>query len=260
MGFARIEGDPPTIKGLNIRSPSVEALGDGPAGLKASGMLMTDGVLYLWARNAGNSRLAWSRDHGKTWSWSDWKFTTSFGCPTFLNFGRDGAGSRDEYTYIYSHDNDSAYSPADRMVLARVPADRITDRSAYEFYAGRDSQNHPSWTSDIALRVGVFAFEGRCYRSGISYNAGLNRYLWCQIQPGPDPRFRGGFGIYDAPEPWGPWTTAFFTPSWDVGPGESGCFPTRWISADGKTLHLVFSGDDCFSVRQAVLQIREPSP
>jgi hypothetical protein len=71
--------------------------------------------------------------------------------------------------------------------------------------------------------------------------------------PGEDARFQGGFGIYDAPEPWGPWTTAYFTERWDVGPGETCSFPTKWMSADGKTLHLVFSGDDCFSVRRADL-------
>ena len=79
----------------------------------------------------------------------------------------------------------------------------------------------------------------------------MKRYLWVQITPGSqgkklDTRFEGGFGIYDAPEPWGPWTTAFATEKWDVGPGESASFPTKWMSTDGKTLHLVFSGDDSF--------------
>jgi hypothetical protein len=44
-------------------------------------------MLYLWARNAGNAQLAWSKDHGETWEWAGWKWTTSFGCPTFLNCG-----------------------------------------------------------------------------------------------------------------------------------------------------------------------------
>jgi hypothetical protein len=69
-----------------------------------------------------------------------------------------------------------------------------------------------------------------------------------------DTRFEGGFGIYDAPEPWGPWTTVFFTEKWDVGPGETASFPTKWMSADGRTLHLVFSGDDGFAVRRATLR------
>ena len=226
-------------------------------------MLMVDGVLYLWVRNAGNSQLAWSADRGKTWAWADWKFTTSFGCPTFLNFGQNYAGARDGFVYVYSHDADSAYEPADRMVLARVPKDRIRDRGAYEFFKGLDAQGRPRWTDEIAERGAVFDAPGRCYRSGITYNAGLKRYLWCQISRGRKGGRRtrgsqGGFGVYDAPEPWGPWTTAFFTEKWDVGPGETASFPTKWMSADGKTLHLVFSGDDHFAVRTATVATPPP--
>jgi len=45
----------------------------------------------------------------------------------------------------------------------------------------------------------------------------------------------------------------FFTEDWDVGPGETGGFPVKWMSADGRSVHLVFSGDDHFSVRQGTL-------
>jgi hypothetical protein len=95
-----------------------------------------------------------------------------------------------------------------------------------------------------------------CYRSSVSFNAPLKRYFWCQIIPGGDTRFSGGFGIYEAQEPWGPWRTAYFTEDWDVGPGESCSFPTKWISPDGKEMYLVFSGDDSFSVRKATLSLR----
>jgi hypothetical protein len=260
LGFARVEQGPADFIGANIPSPSGEQIGDGAKSKKASGMLCVEGVLYLWARNAGNSQLAWSTDHGKTWQWSTWKFTTSFGCPTFLNFGRNYAGARDGYVYIYSHDHDSAYQPADRMVLARVPKDRIRDREAYEFLKRVGEKHEPVWTKEVGERGAVFANPGKCYRSGISYNTGLRRYLWCQVIPGTqgkkaDTRFEGGFAVYDAPEPCGPWTTVFHTEKWDVGPGETMSFPTKWMSADGKTLHLVFSGDDAFSVRRVTLDI-----
>ncbi len=258
MGFAAIAGPPDTFRATNIRSLTGETTGNGPHGKKASGLLMVNSRLYLWARNAGNSQLAWSEDHGRTWHWASWKFTTSFGCPTFLNFGRNYARARDEFVYVYSPDSDSAYAPADRMVLARVPGDQIRQRAAYEFYRGCGPDGRPRWSHDIADRAAVFEHPGRCYRSGITFDQGLKRYLWCQVLPASKdargPRFQGGFGIYDAPEPWGPWTTLFFTEQWDVGPGESSCFPAKWISADGKTLHLVFSGDDCFSVRRVDLQ------
>ena len=50
LGFARVEGGPVEFTGVNIRSESGEHKGGGKAGKKAGGMLMVDGVLYLWAR------------------------------------------------------------------------------------------------------------------------------------------------------------------------------------------------------------------
>lgn len=258
MGLARIAGGPADFEATNLRSPTAERTGQGAQGPKVSSMLMAGGVLYMLVRNTDNSQLAWSRDHGQTWTWSDWKFTTSFGYPVFLNFGRNYAGARDGYVYIYSQDIDNAYRRADQMVLARAPLEKITNRAAYEFFAGTDGQGElkPRWTPDVRRRAGVFENPGACYRCSVSYHAGLKRYLWCQTGAGKDTRFRGGFAIYDAPEPWGPWTTVFYTNEWDVGPGETACLPTKWMSEDGKTLHLVFSGDDHFSLRQGTLVLR----
>ena len=260
LGLARVSGPPDRPLGANIRSATLEQKGDGVAGKKASGLLMVEGILYLWTRNAGNSQLAWSADRGRTWTWSDWRFDVGFGSPTFLNFARNYAGARDQFVYVFSHDADSAYTPADRMVLARVPRDRIRERAAYEFFTGLDRQHRPGWSRDIAQRGAVFSYPGNCYRSGISFNAGLRRYLWSQTLPGTDARFRGGFAVYDAPEPWGPWTSVYFANEWDVGPGETSSFPPKWMSADGRTLHLVFSGADAFSVRKATILTRGDQP
>jgi len=258
LGIAKITGSPPDFSGTNVRSETGERMGQGAEGAKASGMLMVDGVLYMLVRNTGNSQLAWSTDHGESWTWCGWKFTESFGAPTFLNFGRNYAGAPDEFVYIYSHDSDSAYEPADRMVMARAAKNEIRNRSSYKFFKGLDGSGRPVWTENITERGAVFINPGKCYRSGISYNAGLKRYLWCQTIYGPDDmRVKGGLGIFDAPQPWGPWTTAYYTQDWDVGPGETSSFPAKWISTDGKTYHLLFSGDDCFSVRKAALMVTE---
>ncbi len=258
LGICKVSGTPPNIKGTNIRTKSGERVGQGKFGPKASGMLMVNGVLYMWLRNANfngeHSQLGWSEDHGKTWHWCDWKFTESFGYPTSLNFGKNYDDARDEYVYIYSPDSPGAYQPTDHMVLARVPKDQLRKRNAYEFFAGLNENNQPIWTIDIQRRKAVFTNPAKCYRTGISYNPGLKRYLWCQIHPDSDhqqgPSFSGGFGIYEAPEPWGPWRTVYYTRKWDIGPGETASFPVKWMSEDGTTCHLLFSGDDCFSVRQ----------
>ena len=262
MGFAKIAGGPMEFSGMNIRSRTGETRGDGRAGKKASGLLYLDGTLFLWARNATNSQLAWSENRGLDWTWADWRFTNSFGCPTFLDFGKNYANARDGYVYIYSPESNSAYETATQLVLARAPKARLRDRDSYEFFSGLDGANTPRWTRDLAERGALPGAGARFYRSRITYNAALRRYLLVQPVPGPgsrdrrgqiDTRSRGGLAIYDAPEPWGPWTTAYFADHWDVGPGDSASFPSKWISVDGTTLHLVFSGDDCFSVRQATL-------
>jgi len=258
LGVAKIRGAPPKISGENIHAPTVEAMGDGEHGRKASGILSVDGALFLWVRNVNNSQLAWSSDHGETWQWADWKFVESFGCPTFLNFGRDYADARDEFVYIYSPDTGSAYQRADRMVLARAPRNGLRDRRRYEFFRELSPEGQPIWSADITRRGAVFSDPNNCYRSHVTYNLALKRYLWCQTGRGVDTRFAGGLAVYDAPEPWGPWSTVFRTESWDVGPGESSSFPSKWISADGCTVYLVFSGDDSFSVRRGTLRLREP--
>lgn len=254
LGLARIEGSATELDGENLRSTSIEQLGDGKAGKKASGILMVDGVLYLWVRNAGNAQLAWSADHGASWTWADWKFTSSFGCPTFLNFGKNYNAARDGFVYVYSPDSESAYEAADRFVLARVPKNKLRERDSYEFFEKIEAWE-PKWTSRLEMRGAVFSSPGNCYRSAITFDGGLKRYLWCQTLPGGDARFRGGFAIYDAPEPWGPWTTVFYTSEWDIGSGETSSFPTKWMSRNGRTAHLVFSGDDSFSVRKATFRL-----
>ena len=264
MGFARIEGSPPaTIRGIDIRSDQ-ETLGNGRKGKKAWGILSVEGVLYLWMGHAdqrgGQAQLAWSDDHAKSWKFADWKFK-ELGLIGFVNFGRDYAGARDEYVYAYSHDGPQADTPASRFVLLRVPKTKILQRNAYEFFSGIVNDK-PTWSRRITARAAVFEHRDACLRSAMTWNRKLRRYLWWQHIPQPpghkdrgDTRFDGGFGIYDAPEPWGPWTTAFFSRAWDVGPGEHGDFPAKWISSDGKSAYLVFSGDDCFSVRAARFQL-----
>jgi CubicO group peptidase (beta-lactamase class C family) len=257
LGLARVRGNPPDLAAENLRCPTLEQVGDGAAGKKASGLLMVDGVLYLLARNAGNSQLAWSHDHGSTWTWADWRWETSFGCPTFLNFGRDYDFARDNFVYVYSHDADSAYDRADAMVLARVPGRLIRQQAAYDFFAGLDPAGRPQWTSNLPDRAAVFTSPNRCYRSTVSYSAPLQRYLWVQTGLGKDTRFAGGLAIYDAAEPWGPWTVAFQTDAWDVGPGETASFPTKWISSDGQRMYLLFSGNDRLSVRGCSLELHD---
>jgi len=265
MGFARIIGEPSNFKGINIRS-AAEQYGGGRSGRKGWGLISVEGVLYLWMghadRHGGQSQLAWSVDHARTWTFADWKFS-QFGLMGFVNFGKDNDQARDDYVYSYSHDGPLADTPADGFILMRVQKNRVNERESWKFFERIDQTGQPVWTSDLKHRGVVFQHTDECLRSAMTYNAPLRRYLWWQQIPAPkgsldrgDTRFEGGFGVYDAPEPWGPWSTAFYTEKWDIGPGEHGDFPAKWMSEDGRELYLVFSGGDSFSVRKATIVLK----
>jgi hypothetical protein len=265
-GFAKVTGGPENFKGVNIRS-TAEQSGQGRAGLKGWGMLSLGDVLYLWFGHAdkkgGEAQLAWSNDQARTWKFADWRFP-EFGLVGFVNFGKGYQGARDEFVYAYSHDGPKADVPADRFILMRASKVKVTEKGAWEFYEKPGPDGKPVWTHDMAKRGGVFQHRDGCLRSAMTLNPALKRYLWWQQIPLPagakdrgDTRFTGGFAIYDAPEPWGPWTTAYFTNEWDFGPGEHGDFPAKWMSADGLTMHLVFSGADAFCVRKATVRLKE---
>jgi CubicO group peptidase (beta-lactamase class C family) len=244
MGFARITGGPGDFRGVNLRSDG-ERTGNGAASPKASGILMVDGVLYLWVRN-GNAQLVWSRDRGRTWQWG-FKMETAFGSPAFLNFGRNYAGARDGYVYAYSQDGPSAYESDNSLLLARAPKERIRERAAWEFFEGPG----PVWTRDIARRGAVFGYPANCQRVDVVYDAGIKRYL---MALGYD--HSGGWGLFDAPEPWGPWTTVLHR-EWDIAGTHGYRLPAKWISPDGMTLTLVFSGvkpNDAFCTRTLTLR------
>ena len=262
MSPAKITGSPPRIAGRNIDSPTGYRKGDGPSGRKACGLLMVDGVLYMWVRNLNRetgSSLAWSADHAKTWTWASWSFP-EIGYPVWLNAGQNYAAARDEYVYFYSPDGNSAYEAYDGIILARAPKDRITSKDAYQFYAGTDANGEPPWNSDFRQRKPVFQNPARCYRPSVVYNPGLRRYLLLTMAKSTD-RSRRYLGVFDAPKPWGPWTTVAYIDKWsDPQTRFQPHIPSKWISADGKSFYLLYSayprGPYKFNLQKCTLTLK----
>ena len=65
--------------------------------------------------------------------------------------------------------------------------------------------------------------------------------------------------LYEAPKPWGPWTTAYYTDDWGQDRTHGYRLPSKWIGPDGLTMWLVYSGrgqDDAFCVRKCHLTVR----
>ncbi len=241
MGMARVLGTPPDISGENIHSPTGER---GPAdtgydkrGRKACGMVMAQGILYMWVRNlteeGTGSSLAWSADHARTWTWAEWSLP-ELGYPVWLDCGRNSRAAPDRYLYFYSPDTPSAYETADTIMLGRVPVGRVAEPAAYEFFCGDGGR--AEWTRDLAGRRAVFRGTGLCYRPGATRVSGLGRYLLTMATKA------GHLGIYEAPAPWGPWKTALFTDEFGIGEDRfQPLIPSKWVTHDGLAFHLVYS-------------------
>ena len=78
----------------------------------------------------------------------------------------------------------------------------------------------------------------------VSYNAGLKRYLLCTEHLDS---YKGNLGIFDAPEPWGPWTTVVYESPWAQDtPIEASSFfwnfSNKWLSPSGQDFVLIFTG------------------
>ena len=105
------------------------------------------------------------------------------------------------------------------------------------FGSGSGENGRPIWTSDITRRGAVFTYAGNCRRSDVVYNPGSARYFLALSYDAA-----GNWGLFDAPEPWGPWTVVLHDEGWGI-PGTHGYrLPAKWISRDGLTMTLVFSG------------------
>jgi hypothetical protein len=257
LGVARVEGDWNNYTGYNVWGGKNAESTKDPTSLtgKSYGIISVDGDLYMWvspgsdANNYDEARLAKSTDHALTWAKANWAFTQSDGIviPTILQYGKDYAGAPDIYIYSYfirlkDSSNLKVQKPG-QIDLVRVPKSQIMDRDAYEFFAGLDGNDNPTWSSNITNRKPVFEdANGVGWNVSVSYNPGLGRYL---LMTEHHESFKGNLGIFDAPRPWGPWTTVAYYTNWGgTNTTFFWNFSNKWLSTDGTNFTMVYTGID----------------
>ncbi len=249
LGFAKIMGNPPHITAEDIPSDADAPVNWGNKGIKSSGLLMVGRILYMFVRNHQvngdyrHSRLAWSKNYQRNWTWADWHFSDTFGCPEFVQFGPNYAGARDKYVYIVSQANNDSYDYSPDIVMIRVPKDRVADRSAYRFFSGLDAKGRPVWSVGVGERKPIFTDPQGTQRISLTYNKAIKRYILTSSHRVGSGAHNGSLGVFDAPEPWGPWTTVYFDDRWSgTNRTYHHKFPTKFMSADGKVMWLLYSG------------------
>ena len=300
IGFARIEGDWNNFIGYNVwggMNAEHPATFDG----KSWGTISVEGILYSWVigdepdptgpMDDGRRdhyrfiELARSTDHAATWTKAPWRWwrEDNLIIPTFLQQGRDDAASRDGYVYAYfirprdvnvtQHDFHLAVHQPGAVFLARVRRDQLfAGRDAYEWFAGL-TRGYASW-GPLSAKQPVFEnAEGTGWCLSASYNPGLKRYF---LATEHGVTSKSQMAIYDAPEPWGPWTTVkYWTENDRFGQNRPGSslewkdnvfflsFVPKWLSEDGREFTLSFTGagggknNDSFNIVRGHFVLRD---
>ena len=227
---------------------NAEHLASLPREGKAGGMLAVGDHLYAWL-NLQNGKwpevdeaLIWSQDRGATWQCSSWVFPKGAGNlkpATFLNCGKAYNGvPRDIRGYVYCYGQKQREDH--EFYLGRAPTGKLLDRSSYQFFCSLPNER-PRWSPDIAKAQPIFRDRNAMGDlATVVFVPALKRYLLTTFHKGP-----GQLGIFDAPQPWGPWTTVAYYENWGEmgleGHGLTCSFPSKCMSADGLTLWCIFS-------------------
>ena len=235
------------------------------------------GSAYWSDSNFNGAKLIYSADHGRTWR--NHVGTTPVACEpreghshdslvffgepagafsilTFLQMGRDYSANEDGYIYVYSP-NGIVDGAMNELVMFRVPKDKILQRRAYEFFEVMKEDGKAEWTKDIDRRGVVCTFAPGWVESmwplawlpSIIYNEVLGVYMMvnssgtnssCKTEK---PTY---FGVWVAPNPWGPWRQVHEETAWLPG-GDNGAravapqIVPAWISRDGRSFWLAWS-------------------
>lgn len=135
-----------------------------------------------------------------------------------------GRGNEDEYVLILG-------TPAGRFGggrLARVAPDKITDSSAYEYFAGVAEDGTPMWSNDE--KDALVIISPPMGETSLLWNEWLGCWICTYLN-----EHKYALEVRAAPYPWGPWSAAttivtgfeyptlygaFMTPAWTEDRGE----------------------------------------
>lgn len=180
-------------------------------------------------------------------------YPVKIGAPHFVDFGKNMRHSPDGMAYLVAHGSDlndkqwrfwnNSWINGDQVYLLRVTptVENINDASKYEFYAGKDARGGAIWTHDFKAIKPLLEWNNNMGCVTISYNAPLKKYLMC-VTDGGNTVSKMNTYILEADRLDGEWKIISYMKDF----GEQAYFvniPTKFISEDGKTMWLLYSGN-----------------
>jgi hypothetical protein len=283
LGVGRVEGTKDDYSGYNVWGGK-DAENPAQFGGKSHGIISIDGTLYLWrSGDASNNssfdfqELYKSTNQGAGFNSTGVLFCNNlnfgecsgshfsdygFFAPTFIQFGRGfGTGKGDNYVYMYAPEVKQpstwdVQTPGE-VSLIRVPKGSVENKASYEYYSGPagGTGGTPTWTSNVDERAPVWQdTTNGVMRVHANYNSDLDRYFLLAQQIDRHRSDGAYIGIYEAPNPWGPWKTVLFDDPWDL-PGDdlmsssasktvAWGFSNKWASNGGLDFVMVYTDAD----------------
>lgn len=180
-------------------------------------------------------------------------YPVKIGSPHFVDFGKNMQHSPDGKAYMVAHGADindptprfwnQSWITGDQVYLLRVTPspENINDASKWEFYAGKDADGKAVWTNDFKQIKPLIEWNDNMGCVTVTYNAPLKKYLMC-VTDGGNTCAKMDTYILEADELTGEWKMVTYMKSF----GEQAYFvniPSKFISRDGKTFWLLYSGN-----------------
>jgi hypothetical protein len=147
------------------------------------------------------------------------------------------------------------------IILMRVLKTGLAQANQYEYFTGM-SGSAPNWSNSLGAAAPVFSDPvNGVMRTSVSYNPVLKRYLLTTQQVSRYKDNNAHIGIYEGPEPWGPWNTVLLENPYNSGlmkiPPSSELtipvktvfwnFSNKWLSSDGLRFVLVYTDYDTWT-------------
>lgn len=281
MGISTLSGTPdrPPLVGSDVlqgvnNPPECPGFSAATIGGKPEGMLaLPGGVIYLhhstgtdlgggrcsnsWlAKGTVGANQTWT-DHIPASSPIQWPDANGFSPFAFLQYGPAQAGSLapdstgTHYIYIYLGNG-----TPNQVYLARVPAaptNSIESLANWQYYGTPTAAGDPTWVASSASAAPVFIDANNSQSIGVTFDKAIGRYIAVNDH---NRDFEREVSLFDAPSPWGPWTTFDYEEEFDNTTSTSagcttGCvgdadsvslgFTQKWLSADGLSLWAQYS-------------------
>ena len=268
LAFFRVDGMAPDHQ-LKVINP-MSAYGkmceyDGADTWKANGLICIDNVLYMsvsqhsgaedyadLVQRSYDSSIIKSTDHGVTWSpkrrlpmFPSARFATPF----FVQFGKNYEGALDDFVYAISS---TSWNNGNALTLGRVRRDLLPNLDSFdwEMFDGLNQAGLPTWQpwrpEVRRFNKPIFKFRNFTSMTGMHYVPAIKRFLlpeWAYVDlDGKEPWKQTFFHLYEAPNPWGPWSlihveenfgNAWYNPS----------LPSKWFEEGGLKMWMVCGGD-----------------